>query len=308
MSYFSSALRRPGGRPLEGLRMQKVDPAFLFELGDKLRELRALNAASDLAQVWLVLNQTSEAIEQAVVGSIYTHLLHDPCRVAANALVALAKRLQEEIMDRDWATAHLEAWEAQHLQTSYTKFETLFLGDLQTGALYLVSPKGGFDTTALIEAGLLLFSGALATKVSEAVADVRAATRCIAFELPTAAGFHLHRAHEAVLRVYWDNVTGGRPRPKQQNMGVYLNQLEKLGKGKKAVRAHLQSIKDFHRNPLMHPEQSLDLEQALDLLAAIRSSIGYMLQAIPIGSYAPLLEAAEQMAALADGRETPVIS
>jgi hypothetical protein len=156
-----------------------------------------------------------------------------------------------------------------------------------------VSPKGGFETSALVEAGLLLFSSPLAAKVPDAVGDIMAATRCIAFELPTAAGFHLHRAHEAVLRVYWDNVTGGKPRPRQQNMGVYLNQLEKLGKGKKAVRSHLQSIKDFHRNPLMHPEQSLDIEQALDLLAAIRSSIGYMLQAIP-GEATPLLDEIDQ--------------
>jgi hypothetical protein len=41
-------------------------------------------------------------------------------------------------------------------------------------------------------------------------------------------------------------VTGGTPRPKQQNMGEYLKQLGKLDKGKPAVRSHLQSIKDFH--------------------------------------------------------------
>jgi hypothetical protein len=102
-----------------------------------------------------------------------------------------------------------------------------------------------------------------------------------------------------VLRVYWDNVTGGQERPKENNMGVYLRELDKRDKGKKSVRSHLRSIKDFHRNPLMHPEQSLEsVEEALDLLAAIRSSIGYMMQEIPVGSFAPLFDMAENVAAL----------
>ena len=75
--------------------------------------------------------------------------------------------------------------------------------------------------------------------------------RCIAFEVPIAAGFHLHRGNESVLRVYWDHVTGGEKRPKEHNMGVYHRELNKLDKGNQSVRAHLQSITDFHRNPLI---------------------------------------------------------
>lgn len=273
---------RHSGRPLEGLSMQKIDPAFLFELGDQLREIRSISSKTELAVVWITLDHTRKAITQAVDSSVYTHLVHDPCRTAAGALIRYIETLKEEAIKRDWNTEFLHDWEVQGLINLYTKFETLFLGDLQTGTLYLVSPKGGFETDALVEAGLLLFSGELATKVPDATGDIRQATRCIAFELPTAAGFHLHRAHEAVLRAYWDNVTGGMKLPRQQNMGEYLKQLDRLEKGKPAVRSHLRSIKDFHRNPLMHPEQTLEnVDQALDLLAAIRSSIGYMLKEIP---------------------------
>jgi hypothetical protein len=177
------------------------------------------------------------------------------------------------------------------LSQLYTKFETLFLGDLQASALYLVVPKGGFDTDRLTEAGETLFSAQLPDRVPAAIPDLKQATRCIAFELPTAAGFHLHRAHESVLRIYWDCVTGGAERPKENNMGVYLRELDKLKKGKDSVRSHLRSIKDFHRNPLMHPEQSLEtVDEAIDLQAAIRCSIGYMLQEIPEGADVPLLD------------------
>jgi hypothetical protein len=272
--------------------MQKIDPAFLFEMGEQLRKVPTLDQDTLSGTAYFALQGAANAIEQAVGGSIYWHLLRAPCRAASAALVEQMRSMSRGILQADdISTAKLEHMEVLKLQALYTKFETLFLGDLQAGALYLVSPKGGYDTDALTEAGLLLFSSDLATKAPDAIRDIKEATRCIAFELPTAAGFHLHRAHESVLRVYWDNVTGGEPRPKENNMGVYLAELDKLNKGKKAVRLHLRSIKTFHRNPLMHPEQSLEnMDQALDLLTAIRSSIGYMLQEIPLDSATPLFD------------------
>jgi hypothetical protein len=207
---------RYGGRPLEGLAMQKIDPAFLFEMGDQLRKVAAINKDSPPAQAYFAMNGASGVIERTISNSIYSHLLRTPCRAAANALAEQMRKMCSAILAMpDLENAQLEHFEVFQLQHLYGKFETLFLGDLQSGSLYLVSPKGGFDTDALIEGALLVFSADLATKVPDAVGDVRQATRCIAFELPTAAGFHLHRAHESVLRVYWDNVTGGADRPKK---------------------------------------------------------------------------------------------
>jgi hypothetical protein len=280
-----------GGRPLEGLAMQKIDPAFLFEMGDQLRKVATISRDTPPADAYFIMQPAAETIERVVNQSVYWHLVRNPCKAAANALVQHMRTLSASILEYpDLATAKLELVPVLQLQQLYGKFETLFLGDLQGGSLYLVSPKGAYDTDALTEGGLLAFSADLATKVPEAAADLKQATRCIAFELPTAAGFHLHRAHESVLRVYWDNVTGGAERPKDNNMGNYLRELEKLNKGREEVRSHLKSIKDFHRNPLMHPEQSLEsIDQALDLLSAIRCSIGYMLQEIQ-GPSVPLLD------------------
>jgi hypothetical protein len=276
---------------LEGLSLQKIDPAFLFEIGDLLRRVRTIDTATSFAQAYVILDTAAGQIERVVNESVYNHLFRMPCRAAALALLDHMRALGTSLIETDnWDNGAFKGAEVAKLQGLYAKFETLFLGDLQASALYLVSPKGGYDTDYLTEFGASIFSGELPIKVPQSIADLREATRCIAFHLPTAAGFHLHRGHEAVLRVYWDCVTGGAKRPKQQNMGEYLKQLDKLGKGRPEVRSHLRSIKDFHRNPLMHPEQSLEsVDQALDLLAAIRCSIGYMLQEIP-GPPVPLLE------------------
>jgi len=79
----------------------------------------------------------------------------------------------------------------------------------------------------LVEDETVFFSDSLSLKVPSAIDDLKQAMRCIAFELPTAAGFHLHRANESVLRCYWDSVTGGKARPKNGNMGIYLHELRK---------------------------------------------------------------------------------
>jgi hypothetical protein len=228
--------------------MQKIDPAFLFEMGDQLRKVPTINReTTPPVTAYFILNPAVNAVEQIVNASVYVHLLRGPCRAAARALVEQMRQMSAWVLElEEIENTKLQIVDVLKLQSLYSKFETLFLGDLQAGSLYLVSPKGGYDTEKLTEAGETLFSGDLWLKVPDAIPDLIQAARCIAFELPTAAGFHLHRAHEAVLRVYWDCVTGGKPRPKQQNMGEYLKQLGKLDKGKPAVRSHLQSIKDFH--------------------------------------------------------------
>jgi hypothetical protein len=65
-------------------------------------------------------------------------------------------------------------------------------------------------------------------------------------------------------------------------MGAYLAVMEKSELGDRRVRSALKDIKDLHRNPLIHPEHSLDsVEEAIDLLGAIRAAIGAMLPSIP---------------------------
>ena len=45
----------------------------------------------------------------------------------------------------------------------------------------------------------------------------------------------------------------------------------------------LENIKEFHRNPIAHPgEQINSAEECLELVAALRAAMGYMLEALPM--------------------------
>ena len=145
-----------------------------------------------------------------------------------------------------------------------------------------MSKKGGHDTKVLLERGEDFFPADLATKVPGAIFDIQQATRCIAFELPTAAGYHLHRANEAVLRRYWDVVTSGAAPPKNRAAALYLTEMEKKGVGDPKVIAALRDLVKLHRNPLAHPDESLEsVNQAITLVGAINAVFVHMLKAIP---------------------------
>ncbi|QXQ05139.1 hypothetical protein KX816_12715 [Sphingosinicellaceae bacterium] len=265
--------------------MRRLDLAFLYDLGTRIRPLRNLTPTTvDLtySENYFAIKIARDALAEVLYQSIFSPIFRPPTLIAGQNLIDLLDRFIKEMADSDEWTKSLSVYDIVQLNSLQPKFETIFIADLQTAAAYFVSQKSGFDTQALTESGEVVFSIELLTKVPSVVNDLRQATRCIAFELPTAAGFHLHRANEGVLRVYYDVVTSGRLRPHNNSMGDYLKVLNDLNVGRLEVREHLKSIKDFHRNPLMHPEQTLEtVDEAIDLMAAIRSSIGYMLREIP---------------------------
>lgn len=87
-------------------------------------------------------------------------------------------------------------------------------------------------------------------------------------------------------------------------MADYLNILRTKKLGDPKVLSVLQSIKDLHRNPIMHPEERIaSVDEAISLLAAIRASIGYMLDRISVETprvVAPLPFAENEIAAALD--------
>jgi hypothetical protein len=117
--------------------------------------------------------------------------------------------------------------------------------------------------------------------VPEALTDAREAAKALAYEVPTACGFHTFRVTESVLRKYYGHVTGGRL-PKSRNIGVYLNSLTQSKKGDNKIIASLKQMTDLHRNPLIHPEVILTTEEAIATVGIARSVITAMLAVLPV--------------------------
>jgi hypothetical protein len=156
------------------------------------------------------------------------------------------------------------------------------LAELETLNAHFVTQKRGYDSMALIGYAEVIFPADLPSKVPDAVPDIREAGKCIAFELPTAAGFHLHRANEAIMHRYYDVVSGDKPRPKNRNIGGYLAAMTEGKFGDQRLLTALKDLNDLHRNPLIHPDQSLEsIDDAIALMNAIHTAAVFMLKSIP---------------------------
>jgi hypothetical protein len=168
------------------------------------------------------------------------------------------------------------------VRSAYDKFKVALHAELGVLHSYFVTQKGGFDTVSLLYFGENLFPPELTSKVPEAVWDVREAGKCLAFELPTACGFHIFRATESVLRKYYAQLTGSNTLPKVRNIGVYLNAMKQAKVGDEKVIFALKQMADLHRNPLIHPDTVLTQEEAIGIFGLARSAIAGMLAVLPV--------------------------
>jgi hypothetical protein len=102
-------------------------------------------------------------------------------------------------------------------------------------------------------------------------AEIDEAGKCLAYERSTASGFHILRSVEMSVKQYLQLVPGfAMPPLNRQNWGEYIKLLKDNGASPE-VTDTLQSIKVNHRNPLMHPEDTLDLPEAVRLMSICQS-------------------------------------
>jgi len=101
-----------------------------------------------------------------------------------------------------------------------------------------------------------------------AKSDFAEAGKCIAYELPTVAAFHILRATEANLRHYY------KQRIKQKRIasemwGPIVEDLRKRSKTKThtTLNNHLDNIRLSFRNPTQHPESVYDIHEVQDLFS-----------------------------------------
>lgn len=97
--------------------------------------------------------------------------------------------------------------------------------------------------------------------------DFTQAGRCISFELPTAAAFHLLRGTEAILRHFYLCIVK-RKRVKPLLWGPMVQALRARRKPPNEILLNnLDNIRHSFRNPTLHPEKCYDIDQVQDLFS-----------------------------------------
>lgn len=138
--------------------------------------------------------------------------------------------------------------------------------ELQTLEAFIVTPKR-FDTDKLLnDVGTLMSPGVFSALPEIPRYDLMEAGKCIAFERPTAAAFHLLRGTEAVLRHFYCTLIK-RNRVSDLLWGNIVKDLRTRQKTKKYTTLYnnLDNIRLSYRNPTQHPDATYDIQGVQDL-------------------------------------------
>jgi len=164
-----------------------------------------------------------------------------------------------------------------NVQNFVKSFETVFSAELQAANTYYVEQKGIYSTPDLIDRADLALGDSAAILNNEAKEDFKQAGRCLAFELPTAAAFHLARSMESVLRQYHtlvcpDSASELAANDRKPEMIKCINEIKKATDDPKLMDI-LDHYRDLHRNTTMHPEAFLTSQEGLRLFDITKSTL-----------------------------------
>jgi hypothetical protein len=258
--------------------MIPIDAAFLYETGKQVQPLHTLTAQSPLSDIVVPIFVAEWALDQLIHRSVFQLKTSRP---DGEQLLQILARIRERTTKEDNKNT-LDWSDHSAIVNQLARFEAVLAAEFRAGSLYLLTQKKGLDTSALIANGAVMFPDDMGIKVPAALTDAREAMKCIVYELPTAAGFHLHRANESVLRRYYEAVANGQPPPKNPNIGDYLHEMDNHKIGDSKVKAALRDLSKLHRNPLIHPDTSLGtVDEAFALYCGVFTAIEAMLKAIP---------------------------
>jgi hypothetical protein len=164
-------------------------------------------------------------------------------------------------------------------------FQAVFLSEASSLNIFYVTPKRAYDMSRLITQGEHILSQAclnsLGQSKSMVISDIREATKCLAFDIPTAVGFHIYRAIEAIITQDYFPVLNIQSSDwdRNKNLGNYISLLESKGVDVK-VTTILRHLKDHYRNPISHPEEFWGIENAESAFMLATSVISVLLQDI----------------------------
>jgi hypothetical protein len=162
------------------------------------------------------------------------------------------------------------------------EFETVLANELPGLSIYSVSQHGIYATDDLITHADYHLPFKLRAIVPErAKKDIAEAGRCLAFELPTAAAFHMWRALETVMNQLHKALTAKsfEDAGVTRNWAEYIKALKTAGADEK-ITVFLDHIRDEYRNPISHPSETLEPDDAFNLFGTAISAIAQATKAI----------------------------
>ena len=257
--------------------MKRLNGYLFYQLGYYLKPLETIEEGAKLidvasniyfAKAWLDFFLTDRVITVAFSKE-----------TGYNLLSALAKLVpgQLSVIPADKLEYELSWQDVYPIKNSLREFQIVWQTELGKMDTYYISQKGIYSTSDLIERADNVLPIEIADTLPEPIRfDLRQAGRCLAFDLATAAAFHIMRALEGVLRDFYCPIFLGT-KPKARNWNGYIQCLKNTGADPK-ILAILDQIRSLHRNPTIHPQEVLTINEAMTLFGIAQSAVVAMVE------------------------------
>lgn len=273
---------------VEGVgNVKRVNLIDYFELGESLQTMqKALSvdrakAGEILFAIWTIPAKfdkfvsddngfgTCKRVAIELSGAINDWI---PAHAMANGQYS-ADKMDEELFSYQWSG----------LNKKLSAFRSVFEAECHDVDVYSVGQIAIYKTRDLVaNASHVIPSDFREGMSSEAVKEFDDAGRCLAFDLPTACGFHALRGMELVMDDYLKafGVT-----KKLVSWNEYIKAAEEVANSKgagpkpsKKVTAMLDRMRSLDRNPLMHPRDELDTASAGHLFSLSAITVAEMVK------------------------------
>jgi len=176
----------------------------------------------------------------------------------------------------------LDKQQADNLKKIMINLRSTLDAEIAGFEIYTVTPKI-LDVNKLLNDVGSLFAPEIFGRLPDiAQYDFIEAGKCIAFERPTAAAFHILRGTEAVLReFYCYHIRHNRV--KDLMWGVIVTDMRTKARTKKneTLHSNLDNIRKSFRNPTQHPEKIYDISEVQDLWSICVEVINRMGKTLP---------------------------
>lgn len=262
--------------------MIRVNQFDFYQLGYTFHSLSVLENNPTREKAYLPLLEAEFWLKRLISGSLIELTF---CRPQLQELQSAINEILQSFRDEktrkfkdsiNWKE-QLSSWTISSLKKGIEKLEHNLAAEFLETLIYYVPRRGIYDTAKLAGSADSQLPPQLHKNINEkALQDYKDAGRCLAFDLPTAVGFHVMRSVEGVLIDYHALFT--HERKPDRTMGELLVELDNFPKDKtqrpdeKTLRT-IRDIKNYDRNPLMHPRETLDSTMAMGIFNLATAAI-----------------------------------
>lgn len=252
--------------PVSGGYMIRVNGFPLFNLGVALAIVadRLDSTTATTEEIVKVLGAARQPLEFAATQSILPVDSKNSAQFLLNNFVLLLEGKVE-----------LNAVAKGQMLSNLSQFNTILARDLYWMDLYLIEPKLGYNTLALLTDASTIFPKSIREVLSDRIKyEVQQAANCLGTDMFSAVGFHVLRAVELVILDYF--TLPGWSGKKPETWSEYARELRRQNVHPK-IRAMITRLAELHRNELMHADAVLSGEEAAMLFALMQEVVPVMI-------------------------------